>query len=157
MTLVGNEVKVGDNAPDFTVLDGDLSPVACSSVKGKVCILSIVPSLDTPTCDTQTRRFNEEASALGSDVTIWTISVDLPFSQKRWCGAAGVERVETYSDYRDLSFANAYGLLIKEVRLLARAVTVVDREGKIVHFEIVKEVANEPDYSSALEAVRKLL
>jgi thiol peroxidase len=123
---VGNEVKVGDEAPDFEVLSNDLSPVKLSSFRGKVCIISSVPSLDTPVCDTETRRFNEEAQQLSSDAALLTISMDLPFAQKRWCGAAGVTRVQTLSDHRDASFGTTYGVLIKELRLLARAVFVVD-------------------------------
>jgi len=157
MTLVGTEVKVGDAAPDFTVLANDLSPVNFSSFRGKVCIISSVPSLDTPICDSSTRRFNEEATGLGPDVPILTISMDLPFAQSRWCGAAGVKNVQTLSDHRDASFGTAYGLLMKEVRLLARAIVVVDRDGKIQYVELVKEIAREPDFDAALEAVKKLV
>jgi thiol peroxidase len=126
LTLVGNEVKVGQMAPDFVVIDNNLTPVKFSSYHGKVCIISSVVSLDTPVCDTQTRKFNEEASRLGPGVMILTISMDLPFAQKRWCGAAGVKRLQTLSDHRDASFGMAYGILIKELRLLARAVFIVD-------------------------------
>ncbi len=157
LTLLGEELKVGDQAPDFEVLDNDLSPVKLSSYKGKVCVISAVPSLDTPVCDMETRRFNEEAGRLGEDVAILTISMDLPFAQKRWCGAAGVDKVTTLSDHRDASFGAAYGLLIKELRLLARCVFVVDREGIIRHIQLVKEVAEEPDYEAVLAAVNELL
>ena len=157
LTLVGNELIVGDSAPNFLLLDNDLNPVELSSFKGKVCIISSVPSLDTPTCDTETRRFNEEAEALGSNVVILTVSMDLPFAQKRWCAAAGIDAVTTLSDHRDASFGKAYGVLIKELRLLARAVFVVDREGKIQHIELVKEIAEEPKYQEILEAVKKLI
>jgi thiol peroxidase len=157
LTLLGTEVKVGDKAPDFAALDTDLSPVKFSSYRGKVCILSSVPSLDTPVCDLETRRFNEEAGKLGENVVVLTVSMDLPFAQKRWCGAAGVTRVKTLSDHRDASFGMAYGVLIKELRLLARAVFVVDREGTIRYVQLVKEVANEPDYDLVLKAVRGLL
>ncbi len=157
VTLLGEAPNVGDTAPDFTVVGNDLSPVQFSSFRGRVCILSVVPSLDTRICDIQTRRFNDEASSLGSDVEILTISVDLPFAQARWCGAAGVSAVKTLSDYKDLSFGTAYGVLIKEVRLLARAIFVVDRLGKIRHIELVKETATEPDYQAALEAAGKLV
>ena len=126
LTLVGNKVNVGDEAPDFVALANDLSEVRLSSFRGKVCIVSSVPSLDTPVCDVETRRFNSEAGSLGSDVVILTISTDLPFAQKRWCGAAGVTNVQTLSDHRDVSFGTSYGVLIKELRLLARAVFVVD-------------------------------
>jgi thiol peroxidase len=157
LTLVGKELKVGDPAPDFEVLDNDLTPVRLSSFKGKVCVVSAVPSLDTPVCDMETRRFNEEAGTLGSDVLILTISMDLPFAQKRWCGAAGVDKVITLSDHRDASFGTTYGVLIKELRLLGRAVFVLDREGTIRYIQVVKEVTNEPDYDAVLEAVNKLL
>ena len=157
LTLLGNELKVGDAAPNFLLLDNDLSPVDLSSFKGKVCIISTVPSLDTPTCDTETRRFNEEAGALGADVVIITVSMDLPFAQKRWCAAAGIDAVKTLSDHRDASFGQAYGVLIKELRLLARAVFVVDREGRIQHIELVKEIAEEPNYATILDAAKKLV
>lgn len=157
LTLVGKEIKVGEKAPDFVVLDNELSPVELSSFQGKVCVISVVPSLDTPVCDIQTRRFNEEASKLGSDVVILTISMDLPFAQKRWCGAAGVDKVTTLSDHRDASFGTSYGVLIKELRLLARAVFVVDRDGVVRYVQLVEEVTNEPDYKSALDAVNKLV
>jgi thiol peroxidase len=157
LTLAGKELKVGDPAPDFEALDNDLTPVRLSSFKGKVCVVSAVPSLDTPVCDMETRRFNEEAGTLGSDVRILTISMDLPFAQKRWCGAAGVDKVITLSDHRDASFGTTYGVLIKELRLLGRAVFVLDREGTIRYIQIVKEVTNEPDYDAVLEAVNKLL
>ena len=156
LTLVGNEVKVGERAPEFEVLSNDLSPVKFSSFRGKVCILSSVPSLDTPVCDTETRRFNEEAGRLSSDVAVLTISMDLPFAQKRWCGAAGITRVQTLSDHRDASFGTSYGVLIKELRLLARAVFVVDRNGIVQHVQIVNEITQEPDYDAVLTAVSKL-
>ncbi|MEW6348356.1 MAG: thiol peroxidase [Thermodesulfobacteriota bacterium] len=157
VTLLGEELRLGDTAPDFTVMATDLSPVQSSSFRGKVCLISVVPSLDTPICDMQTRRFNEEAASLGPDVEILTISVDLPFAQRRWCGAAGISAVKTLSDYRDLSFGTGYGVVIKEFRLLTRAIFVVDREGKIRYIELVKETATEPDYQAALEAAKKLV
>ena len=153
VTLVGNEVKVGDTAPDFTVLANDLSPVTLADSKGSVRIISVVPSLDTGVCDQQTRRFNEEAASL-EGVRVLTISVDLPFAQKRWCGAAGVDRVQTLSDHRDLSFGTAYGVVIKELRLLARAVFVVDKNDKVVYVEYVPEVTNHPNYEAAIEAAK---
>src|SRR5512143_606342 len=146
LTLTGNEVKVGEKAPDFTVLDNDLTPVQFSSYRGKICILSSVPSLDTPVCDMETRRFNEEASRLGKDILILTISMDLPFAQKRWCAAAGVDKVKTLSDYQDRSFASAYGVLIKELKLLSRSIFVVDGSGTVRYVQHVKEVSQEPDY-----------
>jgi thiol peroxidase len=156
LTLIGNEVKVGDVAPDFTALDNNLSPIKFSSFRGKTCIISSVPSLDTPVCDTETRRFNEEAGRLSADVVILTISMDLPFAQKRWCAAAGVDKVQTLSDHRDASFGIAYGVLIKELRLLARAVFLVDRKGIVQYIQLVKEVAKEPDYEEVLRALKKI-
>ena len=156
LTLVGQEVHVGDLAPDFEVIANDLSPFKLSSLKGKVAIICSVPSLDTPTCDIETRWFNEEAAKLGPDVVVLTISMDLSFAQKRWCGAAGVERVTTYSDHRDAAFGQAYGVLIKELRLLARAVFVVDKGGNLRYVQVVKEQANEPDYDEVLKAVGQL-
>ena len=157
VTLIGPELKVGDKAPDFIVVGNDLSQVSLESFRGKVCIISSVPSLDTPVCDMETRRFNSEASRLGDDVVVLTISMDLPFAQKRWCGAAGVDRVVTLSDHRDGSFGRAYGVLIKDLRLLARAVFVMDKEGRIKYLELVKEIASEPDYEAVLAAVAKLI
>ena len=156
LTLMGNEVKVGERAPDFTALDNDLTPVQFSSYQGKICILSSVPSLDTPVCDIETRKFNEEASRLGKEVLILTISMDLPFAQKRWCAAAGVDKVKTLSDHRDASFGNAFGVLIKELRLLARAVFLVDGQGILQYIQFVKEVTKEPDYDAILSALKKL-
>jgi thiol peroxidase len=131
--------------------------VKLSSFRGKICIICSVPSLDTPVCDMETRRFNEEAGKLGDDVVILTISMDLPFAQKRWCGAAGVDKVITLSDHREGTFGTAYGVLIKELRLLARAVFVVGREGTIQYIQLVKELTEEPDYDTVLDAVNKLI
>jgi thiol peroxidase len=157
LTLLGAELKVGDSAPDAILLSNDLSPTQLSSYKGKVCVISVVPSLDTPVCDMQTRRFNEEAGNLGDNVAILTMSMDLPFAQARWCGAAGVDKVATLSDHRDAAFGEAFGVLIKELRLLARAVFVVDKDGAIQYIQLVKEVTEEPDYNAVLEAVKKLV
>lgn len=157
LTLMGDELRVGDAAPEFVVLDNDLSPVTLSSFRGKVCIISSVPSLDTPVCDMETRRFNEEAGKLGDEVVILTVSMDLPFAQKRWCGLAGVDKVTTLSDHRDAAFGKAYGVLIKELRLLARAVFVVDREGRIQYIQLVKELTEEPNYEAVLDAVKKVV
>jgi len=157
LTLVGDEVKVGNPTPDFIVLDNNLSPVKFSSYRGKICIISSVPSLDTPVCDIETRKFNEEAGRLGEDVVILTISMDLPFAQKRWCAAAGVNRVQTLSDHRDASFGTSYGVLIKELRLLARAVFLVDRKGILQYVQLVKEISKEPDYEEVLNALKKFL
>lgn len=157
LTLTGDEPTLGAPAPDFEALSNGLAPVKLSDFKGKVALLVSVPSLDTPVCDTETRKFNEAASGLGGDVVVLTLSMDLPFAQARWCGAAGVERVQTLSDHRDASFGQAYGLLIKELRLLARAVLVVDREGVLRYNALTQEIGNEPDYDAALAAVKKLL
>lgn len=157
LTLIGQEPKIKDKAPDFEVLNNDLSPVKLSSFQGKVCIISSVPSLDTPVCDMETRRFNEEAGNLGDDVVILTISMDLPFAQKRWCGAAGVDKVITLSDHRDAAFGESYGVLIKELRLLARAIFVVDPAGVLHYVQLVKEVTKEPDYDAVLNAVKELI
>jgi thiol peroxidase len=157
LTLVGYEVKTGDKAPDFEVIDNGLSPVRLSSYLGRVVVNSSVPSLDTPVCDMETRRFNQEAGTLGEKVVVLTISMDLPFAQKRWCGAAGATHVVTLSDHRDASFGMSYGMLIKELRLLARAVFVVDKRGIVRHLELVEEIANEPNYDAALEAVNRCL
>jgi thioredoxin-dependent peroxiredoxin len=153
MTILGNEVKVGDNAPNFKVLANDLNEVTLNDTKGQVRLISVVPSLDTGVCDAQTRRFNQEASTLGN-VKILTISVDLPFAQKRWCGAAGIENVQTLSDHRDLSFGKAYGVVIQELRLLARAIFVVDSSDKVAYVEYVSEATNHPNYEAALEAAK---
>lgn len=153
VTLVGTEVKVGDKAPDFTVLGNDLKPVSLSDSKGTVRIISVVPSLDTGVCDQQTRKFNTEAAKL-DNVQVLTISVDLPFAQKRWCGASGLDNVQTYSDHRDLSFGEAYGVVMKELRLLARAVFVVNSNDEVVYVEYVSEGTNHPNYEAALEAAK---
>ena len=157
LTLVGDEIKVGDKAPDFTVLQNDLSPATLSDYADKVLILTLVPSLDTPVCDMEVRRFNSEAAALGDDIKILTVSMDLPFAQARWCGAAGVEAVETLSDHRDASLGKKYGALIKELQLLTRAVFVIDRDGAIKYAEYVKEITEEPDYAAALDAAKAVL
>jgi thioredoxin-dependent peroxiredoxin len=157
LTLVGKEVKVGEKAPDFEVLDNELAPVTLATYKGKVLIISSVPSLDTPVCDMETRRFNAEAGKLGGEVVILTVSMDLPFAQKRWCGAAGVDHVVTVSDHKSASFGEAYGALIKELRLLTRAVYIVDRAGVVRYVETVKEITQEPNYDAALSAVADCL
>ena len=156
LTLLGTVLNVGDAVPDLEVLDNDLNAVKLSSFRGKICVISAVPSLDTPTCDMETRRFNETASQLGDDVVILTVSTDLPFAQKRWCGAAGVDKVITLSDHRDAVFGSAFGVLIKELRLLARSIFVVDRDGVIQYIQHVKELSEEPDYDAVIEAVQKL-
>ena len=157
LTLEGQRFEVGAKAPDVTLLNNDLGPAKLSDYKGKICVITSVPSLDTPVCDIQTRRFNTEAAGLSDDVVMLTISMDLPFAQKRWCGAAGVDKLTTLSDHREATFGNAYGLLIRELRLLARAVLVLDREGIIRYMRLVPEVSDEPDYDAALAAVRELV
>lgn len=154
VTMIGHEVKVGEKAPDFSVLRNDLSVSTLADYAGKVKIISVVPSIDTGVCDAQTRRFNEEASQLG-DVKVLTVSVDLPFAQKRWCAAAGIENVEVLSDHRDLSFGEAYGVAIAELRLLARAVFVIDSEDKVVYTEYVSEATNHPNYEAAIAAAKE--
>jgi thiol peroxidase len=157
VTLLGPELKAGDPAPNFSVLANDLSTVTLADSRGYVRVISVVPSLDTGVCDAQTRRFNEEAANLGDRVRVLTISVDLPFAQKRWCGAAGIDRVETLSDHRDLSFGTAYGVVIQELRLLARSVFVIDAQDRLVHVEVVSEVTEHPDYEAAVEAAKRAL
>ena len=157
LTLVGKVLNPGDDAPDVELLDNDLQPIRISSFKDKVCVISAVPSLDTPVCDVETRRFNQEAGKLGDQVVILTVSMDLPFAQKRWCAAAGVDRVTTLSDHRGADFGTAYGVLIKELRLLARAIFVVDTTGRIQYTQLVKEVGAEPDYDAVLAAVKTLV
>ncbi|MBM7644819.1 thiol peroxidase [Scopulibacillus daqui] len=152
VTLIGEEVKAGDQAPDFTALDNSLAEKTLNDYKG-VRIISVVPSLDTGVCDAQTRRFNEEATKL-DNVSVITISCDLPFAQKRWCGDSGLENAVTLSDHRDLSFGQAYGVVMKELRLLARAVFVVDSNNKVAYAEYVSEGTNHPDYESALKAAK---
>ena len=158
LTLIGEEVSVGSDAPDFTATTTDLAPKKLSDYKGKVVVLSSVPSLDTPVCDTQTRKFNEEAAKLGDDVAVLTVSLDLPFAQKRWCGAAGVDNIVALSDYKgDHDYANKYGRMIKELGLLARSVAVVDKQGVLTYSQLVQEVAEEPDYEAALSAAKAAL
>jgi len=155
MTLIGAELKAGEKAPDFKLLSNDMKPVTLADTGGKVRIIASVPSLDTPVCDAETRRFNEEAAKLAG-VEILTVSMDLPFAQARWCGAAGVKSVRTLSDYRERSFGPAYGVLIQELQLDARAVFVLDKENTIRYVEYVKEIAEQPNFEAALEAARKL-
>jgi thiol peroxidase len=155
MTLVGPEIKVGQQAPHFTAVGKGLAPVSLDQFKGKVKIIASVPSVDTPVCDAEIRRFNEEAAKLPGGVEILTVSMDLPFAQARWCGAAGVDKVTPLSDWRSAEFGLKYGALIKELHLLARAIFVLDRDDKVAHVEYVKEVANPPDFDAALAAARK--
>lgn len=155
--LEGRQPADGGKAPDFTAAANDLSPRGLNDYAGKVLVLVSVPSLDTPVCDMEVRRFNTEAARLSDKVRIVAVSCDLPFAQARWCGAAGVKAVETLSDYKDTEFGKNYGVLIKELRLLARAIFVVGPDGTLVYSQVVPEVTNEPDYDAALAAVKKLV
>ena len=155
LTLLGPELKTGDKAPEFEVVDPGLQPVTLEKTGGKVRIFSVVPSLDTPVCDMQTKRFNEEAAKL-PNVEFYTVSMDLPFAQKRWCGAFGVDNVKMLSDHKSGSFGLNYGTLIKELRIESRAIFVVDQSGTVQHAEYVKEVADHPDYDAALNKVKEL-
>ena len=156
LTLIGPELKAGDKAPDFDVVDNSLATVNLRQTGNSVRILSVVPSLDTPVCDAQTKRFNDELAKL-SGLEVFTVSMDLPFAQKRWCGAFGVDRVKMLSDHKNGSFGASYGTLIKELRIESRAIFVVDKDNVIRHVEYVKEVADHPDYEAALKAARSLL
>ena len=156
LTLIGPELKAGDDAPDFTLVDNGLKAVTLADTGHNVRIISVVPSLDTPVCDAQTKRFNEETAKLPG-VDIITVSMDLPFAQKRWCGAFGVDNVKMLSDHKEASFGSHYGTLIKELRIESRAIFVLDQHNKIRHAEYVKEVADHPDYETALAAARKAL
>jgi len=157
LTLIGPELKIGDKAPEFTVSDNNMAPAALKNFKEKVIIISAVPSLDTPVCDIETQKFNSEAAKLGENIKILTISMDLPFAQKRWCGANNVDNVITLSDHKDASFGTSFGVLIKELRLLARSVFVLDEKRTIQDIIILDEVTNEPDYNRILESAKKLL
>lgn len=156
ITLLGNEIKVGDKAPNFTVLTNDLEPYTLEDVGDKIKIISIVPSLDTGVCELQTIRFNQEASKLG-DVVILTLSVDLPFAQKRFCGAQGINKVITLSDHKDLSFGMNYGFVIEEHRLLSRGIVVLDKDNIVKYVEYVKEVKEHPNYDLAISEAKKLI
>jgi thiol peroxidase len=153
MTLVGPEIKVGDDAPDFAVVDDSLKAVRLGDTAGRTRIFSVLPSVDTPVCDAQTKRFNEEAARL-KDIDIYTVSMDLPFAQKRFCNSFALDNLKMLSDYRDGSFGQAYGTLIKELRILSRAIFVVDPDNKVKYVEYVSEVANHPDYEAALKAAK---
>jgi thiol peroxidase len=155
MTLVGPELRTGDKAPEFEAVDRTLQPVDLKQTSGAVRIFSVVPSLDTPVCDMQTKRFNEEASQL-PNVKMYTISMDLPFAQARWCSAFGVDNITMLSDHKSASFGENYGTLIKDWRIESRAIFVVDENDTIRHVEYVKEVADHPDYDAALKVAREL-
>jgi thiol peroxidase len=156
VTLLGPALMVGDRAPDFRVVDTALADVTLADSKGKTRIISAVPSLDTPVCDTETRRFNREAAQLADDIIVLTISLDLPFAQKRWCASAGIDRVITLSDYRERSFGTNYGVLVKELMLLSRSIFVVDSDDIIRYIQHVPEITAEPDYAAVLEAAKGL-
>ena len=156
VTLLGSEIKVGEQAPDFTVLKNDVSPYTLIDSGNNIKIISVVPSLDTGTCELQTINFNEAAAELG-DVVILTISVDLPYAQKRFCGAHGIDKVITLSDHKDLSFGLNYGFVMEESRLLARGVVVIDKDNVVKYVEYVKEVGTHPDYEKVIEEVKKLI
>ena len=157
LTLIGAEVKAGQKAPDFTVVDNDFGALTLASSKGKVRLFSVVPSLDTPVCDLQTQRFESEANKMPGDFVLYTVSMDLPFAQKRYCGAHSISRVKTVSDHKSGSFGEAYGALIKELRLLARSIFIVDASDTVRYVEYVKEVSTHPDYTKALAALKEIL
>ncbi|NOV01841.1 thiol peroxidase [Paenibacillus planticolens] len=157
VTLLGPEIKVGDQAPDFKVNKDLLTEVSLSDYAGKVKLISVVPSVDTGTCDAQTRRFNVEADKLGDDVVILTISVDLPFAQSRFCGAAGIDKVITLSDYKNRAFGQAYGVLIKEIQLDQRAIFILDANNTVRYVEYLTEMKEHPNYDAALQALKELV
>ncbi|QHW30587.1 thiol peroxidase [Paenibacillus rhizovicinus] len=157
LTLIGPELKVGDQAPDFQLNKSLVDVVSLKDFAGKVKLISVVPSIDTGVCDAQTRRFNEEAGKFGDNVTILTVSVDLPFAQARWCGAAGIDKVVLLSDYKNNNFGEAYGVLIKEFQLDMRAIFVIDANDKIQYIEVLSEMTEHPNYENALNAVKALV
>ena len=154
LTLIGPELKAGDKAPDFRLIDTGLKPVTLADSKGKTRLVSVVPSIDTPVCDLQTKRFNQEASKLPANVAVLTVSMDLPFAQGRWCGLAGADKVQMLSDYREHAFGQAYGVLIKELQLLSRAVFVIGPDDKVQYAEYVKEITEHPDYEKVLGFIK---
>lgn len=155
MTVIGDKLAVGDQAPDFKLVANDFSEVSSADYAGKVRVISAVPSLDTSVCDAQTRRLNEDAAAVGDDVVVLTISAEYPINQRRWCGASGLDRVIVLSDHMDMNFGTAYGTHIKERRAEQRSVFVLDREGTVVYAEYVPVIGQQPDYEAVLEAVKK--
>ena len=154
LTLLGPELKAGDKAPDFKLTDTGLKPVTLADSRGKARLISVVPSIDTPVCDLQTKRFNQEASKLPANVTVMTVSMDLPFAQGRWCGLAGADKVQMLSDYKEHAFGVAYGVLIKELKLLSRAVFVIGPDDKVQYVEYVKEITQHPDYEKVLGFIK---
>lgn len=157
VTLTGAQLRVGDKAPDFTVLDGNLKEIRLKDFEGKIKLISVTPSLDTPVCDMQARRFNQEAAKFPESVVVLNISMDLPFAISRFCTTAGIDKVKAFSDHRDSSFGMAYGVLVKELRLLARSIFILDRDNTIRYIEIVPELTEHPDYGKALNEMNKLL
>ena len=159
MTLAGDEVKAGQPAPSFTmhVFEGGIKPVTLADLKGKPSFISVVPSLDTPVCQMQTKKFNEQLSTLGDKVNAWTVSLDLPFAMNRFCGAESIKNMRAVSDYQDRTFGKNWGMLIEELKILARGAFVLDKDGKVVYAETVKEVASEPNYDAALQALNAQL
>jgi len=157
LTLIGTEKKIGEKADNFTVLDKELKEISLKDFTGKIKLISVTPSLDTPVCDIQARRFNQEAAKLPDDVVIMNISMDLPFAISKFCTTAGIDKVKAYSDHRDASFGNAYGVLIKELRLLARSIFIIDGDDTIRYIELVPELSHQPDYDKALAELRKLI
>ena len=155
LTLLGNEIKVGDKAPDFIAVGAGLAPVKLSDFAGKTIIIAVYPSVDTSVCAAQNRRFNAEVNNL-NEVVVLSVSVDLPFAQSRFCAAEGLDNIKTISDHKDLDFGEKYGYVIKELRLLARGTVVIDKSGIVRYIEYVPEVTNEPDYNAALEVVKSL-
>ena len=157
LTLIGTEKNIGEKADNFTVLDKELKEIGLKDFTGNIKLISVTPSLDTPVYDIQARRFNQEAAKLPADVAILNISMDLPFAISRFCTTAGLDKVKAYSDHRDASFSNAYGVLIKELRLLARSIFIIDRDDTIRYIELVPELSHQPDYDKALAELRKLI
>lgn len=153
--LLGEEIKAGQKAPAFTVLDPDLKETGLDAFKGKIKLIASVPSLDTPICDLQIKRFNDEAAKISRDVAIIFISMDLPFAQKRFCQAYSIKKVKTYSDHKDAAFGLNYGVLIKELRLLSRAIFVIGKDDRVSYVEYVKELTSHPDYDAALNALKE--
>ncbi|MBI3464013.1 MAG: thiol peroxidase [Planctomycetes bacterium] len=159
LTLAGEAVKAGQQAPDFTLhafVDGGLKQLKPADLKGKPTIISVVPSLDTPVCQTQTKKFNEQLAGYGDKINAVTVSLDLPFAMNRFCGAEKITNLKSYSDYQDRTFGKNWGMLIEELKILARGTFVLDESGKVVYAETVKEVASEPNYDAALNALKSV-
>ncbi|NOU17978.1 MAG: thiol peroxidase [Bacteroidales bacterium] len=157
LELAGNELKIGSKAPEFNVLDIGLKPVKLSDFKGKVKLISVFPSIDTSVCSIQNHKFNSEAGSYGENVAFLAISMDLPFALKRFCGAEGINNLKTLSDHRDADFGNKYGFLIKDLRLLARGVVIIDKDDKIQYVEVLQEIGKEPNYDAALKVLKALI